>query len=44
MYIWHGSPVDNRGTSLTLNTAHNCLDVWSAVLSHQSPVTKCWAW
>lgn len=31
-----GYPADTRGTSLTLNSANDCLDVWRAVLSSQN--------
>lgn len=30
-----GYPADTRGTSLTLNSTNDCLDVWRAVLSTQ---------
>ena len=30
-----GYPADTRGTSLTLNSENDCLDVWRAVLSSQ---------
>ena len=31
-----GYPADTRGTSLTLNSENDCLDVWRAVLDSQS--------
>lgn len=31
-----GYPADTRGTSLTLNSRNDCLDVWRAVLESQS--------
>lgn len=32
-----GYPADTRGTSLTLNSEDDCIDVWRAVLDSQSP-------
>ncbi|MEH6558079.1 MAG: type II secretion system protein [Oceanicoccus sp.] len=33
----NGWPADTRGTSLTLNSTSDCLDVWRAVMSDDSP-------
>lgn len=33
-----GYPADTRGTSLTLNSKNDCLDVWRAVLDSQDAV------
>lgn len=34
----HGYPADTRGTSLTMNSENDCLDVWRAVLVSQDAV------
>lgn len=35
-----GYPADTRGTSLTLNSENDCLDVWRAVLNSQDAVVS----
>lgn len=35
-----GYPADTRGTSLTLNSEADCLDVWRAVLNSQDAVVE----
>jgi len=34
----NGWPADTRGTSLTLNSVHDCVDIWNAVLASGAPV------
>jgi len=34
----YGWPADSRGTSLTLNTTADCIDVWNSVLDAGAPV------
>jgi len=33
----NGWPADTRGTSLTLNSTHDCVDIWNAVLASGAP-------
>jgi len=33
-----GWPADTRGTSLTLNSTNDCIDIWNAILAAGAPV------